>query len=60
MYNGNMSSTEQNIHNLIKPVADLTKCHKNSQQQLNDKLKKLEQDVTTVQEDVKEQAIKQA
>ena len=55
-----MSSTEENIDNLIKPVAGLTECHKNSQQQLNDKLKKLKQDVTTVQEDVKEQAIKQA
>ena len=51
-----MSSTEENINNLIKPVADLTECH-NSQQQLNEKL---EQDVTTVQEDVTEQAIKQA
>ena len=40
-----MSSTEEKLHNLIKPVADLTKCHKKSQQQLTEKLKKLERDV---------------
>ena len=55
-----MSFTEEKFETLIKPVAGLTECHKNSQQQLIEKLKKLKQDVITVQEDVTERAIKQA
>ena len=55
-----MSSTEEKLDNLIRWVADFTECHKMSQQELDKKLKKLEQDVATAQEDTTKQAIKQA
>ena len=55
-----MSSTEEKLDNLINSVAALTECHKTSQRELDEKLKKLEQDVATAQEDATERAIKRA
>ena len=53
-----MSSTEEKLDNLIRSVAALTESQKDSKRELNKKLKKLEHDVATAQEDVTEQAIK--
>ena len=55
-----MSSIEEKLDNLIRWVADFIKCHKMSQWELDKKLKNLEQDVATAQEDATKQAIKQA
>ena len=55
-----MASTEEKLDNLIKSVADLTECHKATQRELDEKLKKLEQDIATAQEDATERAIKRA
>ena len=53
-------STEEKLDNLIKSVATLTEIQRASQRELDDKLKKLEQDVATAQEDATERAIKRA
>ena len=55
-----MSSTEEKLDNLIQSVATLTEYQKTSQRELDEKLKKLEQDVATAQEDATKQAIKRA
>ena len=55
-----MSSTEEKLDALIKSVADLTKSQKTHQRDLDIKLKKLEEDVATAQEDATERAIKRA
>ena len=55
-----MLSTEEKLDNLIKSVAALTDCQKTSQQELDEKLKKLEHDVATAHEDATERAIKWA
>ena len=53
-------STEEKLDNLIKSVATLTEIQRASQRELDEKLKKLEQDVATAQEDATERAIKRA
>jgi len=55
-----MSSTEEKLDNLIQSFATLTEYQKMSQWELDEKLKKLEQDITTAQEDATKRAIKRA
>ena len=49
---------EEKLDNLIKSVATLTEYQKMSQQKLDEKLKKLEADITASQQDATEKAIK--
>ena len=51
---------EEKLNNLIRSVATLTEYQRTSQQELNEKLKKLEADVTASQQDATERAIKRA
>ena len=46
-----MSSMEEKLDSLIRSVAALTECLKDSKRKLDEKLKKLEHDVATAQED---------
>ena len=49
-----MSSTEEKLDNLIRSVTALTEGQKDSKRELDEKLKKLEHDVATAQEDATE------
>ena len=51
---------EEKLDNLIRSVATLTEYQRTSQQELDEKLKKLEADVTASQQDATERAIKRA
>ena len=55
-----MSSTEEKLDALIRSVADLTERQKANQSDLNNKLKRLEKDVTAANEDATERALKRA
>ena len=55
-----MSSTEEKFDSLIRSVAVLTECQKDSKRELDEKLKKLEHDVASGQEDATERAVKRA
>ena len=57
VYNS-MSSTKEKLDALIKSVADLMWSHKVNQHELDTKLKQLEKDVATAQEDATERATK--
>ena len=55
-----MSSTEEKLDGLIRAVASLVKNQKTHQHDLDDKLKKLEKDVTAAQAEATERALKKA
>ena len=55
-----MSSMEEKLDDLIRSVAALTEGQRDSKRELDEKLKKLEHDVATAQEDATERAIKRA
>ena len=55
-----MLSTEEKLDGLIRAVASLVENQKTHQRDLDDKLKKLEKDVTAAQAEATEQALKKA
>ena len=55
-----MSSTDEKLNFLIASVSELQSSHEQSQCKLDEKLKKLEEDVVATQMDVTEWAIKKA
>ena len=55
-----MSSTEEKLDGLIRSVASLVENQKTHQRDLDDKLKKLEKDITAAQAEATERALKMA
>ena len=55
-----MSSTEEKLDGLIRSVASIVENQKTHQRDLDDKLKKLEKDVTAAQAEATERALKKA